>query len=95
MSRPLQVYLDEAEHLRLEAWAREKGWTKSQAVRFALRAATHQPTGDPLLDAAGMVDGLTADASERVDHYLAESYVAEPIAKYRGAGGRKRSSVRR
>lgn len=95
MNRPLQVYLDDGEHLRLEEWAREKGWTKSQAVRIALRAATHRPTGDPLLDASGMVDGLPADASERVDHYLAETYVAEPASKYQVAGVRKRSGVRR
>ena len=72
MSRPLHVYLDDDEHLRLEQWAREHGWTKSQAVHFALRAAMDRPAGDPLLDASGMVDGLPADVSERVDHYLAE-----------------------
>jgi hypothetical protein len=95
MSRPLQVYLDESEHLRLEEWAREKGWTKSQAVRIALRAATQKPSGDPLLDAGGMVDGLPPDASERVDHYLAETYVAEPASKYQVTGARKRPRVRR
>jgi hypothetical protein len=95
MNRPLQVYLDEREHQRLQEWARERGWTKSQAVRFALRAATRQATGDPLIDAAGMVDGLPADASERVDHYLAEIYVAEPASKYGLDSARKRSRVRR
>jgi len=95
MSRPLQVYLEEEDHLRLEAWAREKGWTKSQAVRFALRAATHQPIGDPLLDAAGMVEGLPPDASERIHHYLEESYVAESPSKYTKSDDRKRTRVRR
>lgn len=95
MSRPLQVYLEEGEYARLEQWALEKGWTKSQAVRVALRAATQKPSGDPLLDAAGMVDGLPADVSERIDHYLAETYVAEPASQYRIARGAKRSRVRR
>ena len=37
MSRPLQVYLEDAELERLETWARQRGWTKSQAVRLVLR----------------------------------------------------------
>ena len=36
MSRPLQVFLDEADLDRLDAWARARGWTKSQAVRNAI-----------------------------------------------------------
>lgn len=35
MSRPLQVYLDDAEWEGLERWARARGWTRSQAVRAA------------------------------------------------------------
>lgn len=95
MMRPLQVYLDEPDLERLEEWAKERGWTKSQAVRVAVRALTHRTVGDPLLDSAGMIDGLPADASERIDSYLAESYVAESAPKYQAAAGRKRSRVRR
>jgi hypothetical protein len=40
MKRPLQVYLDEVDLARLETWSRERGWTKTQAVRAALRALT-------------------------------------------------------
>jgi hypothetical protein len=77
MGRPLQVYLDEAELKRLERWARERKWTKSQAVRVAIRALTRSDDGEALLRASGMIDGLPADCSERFDHYLEESFVAE------------------
>src|SRR5438876_53599 len=40
MNRPLQVYLDERDLARLEAWARARGWTKSRAIRAAVRALT-------------------------------------------------------
>src|SRR5437763_699692 len=40
MSKPLQVYLEERELARLAAWARARGWTKSQAIRAAVRALT-------------------------------------------------------
>ena len=58
MSRPLQVYLDEADLQKLEAWAASRGWTKSQAIRAAVRALTRSPQADPLLAASGMIDGL-------------------------------------
>ena len=75
MSRPLQVFLDEAELDRLEAWARARGWTKSQAVRAAVRALTRSRDEDPLLRASGMIEGLPPDASEQFDRYLNESFV--------------------
>jgi len=63
MKKPLQVYLDDADLERLEGWARDRGWTKSQAVRLALRALTRIPERDPLLSASGMIDGLPEDLS--------------------------------
>jgi hypothetical protein len=95
MERPLQVYLEEADLARLEAWARERGWTKSQAVRLAIRALTRSPAEDPLLSASGMIDGLTADASQHFDRYLAETFVAEKSARYRTRERRPRKALRR
>ena len=83
MSRPLQVYLEDAELERLESWARRRGWTKSQAVRVAVRALTRAPEDDPLLAASGMVDGLPPDLSQHLDRYLRETFVAEPRPPYR------------
>ena len=93
MSRPVQVYLDEAEIRRLEAWARRRGWTKSQVVRAALRLLTRSEQDDPLLTASGMLDGLPPDLSERFGRYLAETFVATPRAAYRAR--RARPAVRR
>jgi len=91
MSRPLQVYLDDAELERLEACARGRGWTKSQVVRAALRVFTRAPEDDPLLAASGMIDGLPADGSERFDHYLNQTYVAERPPPY----GTRRTRAKR
>ena len=89
MTRPLQIYLDDSDFDRLEKWAGEHGWTKSQTVRFALRALTRVPEEDPLLSASGMIDGLPEDASVNVDHYLMEAYVAEKKPRYRKTRRRK------
>jgi len=89
MRRPLQVYLEDSELDRLEKWADERGWTKSQAVRFALRALTRVPEEDPLLSASGMIDGLPEDASVNHDLYLLEAYVSEKGTRYRKALRRK------
>jgi hypothetical protein len=84
MTKPLQVYMDEHELERLEIWARARGWTKSQAVRAAIRALTREREEDPLLTACGMIEGLPADLSEHVDRYLEETFVAEKaVAPYR------------
>jgi hypothetical protein len=77
MSKPLQVYLDDHEMELLEAWVLERGWTKSQAVRAAVRALTRSRDEDPLLGACGMIDGLPKDLSRRIDDYLEELFVAE------------------
>jgi hypothetical protein len=83
MTKPLQVYLDDEELRRLEQWTAERGWSKSQAVRTALRALTRIPEEDPLLSASGMIDALPEDLSERFDRYLQETYVAENRPRYR------------
>ncbi len=95
MARPFQVYLDDEDHRRLEAWARGRGWTKSQAVRVAIRALTRPPVDDPLLELSGDIDGLPADMSENFDRYLNATFVAEPLAPYRAPRRRTRSTVRR
>jgi hypothetical protein len=94
MSRPLQVYLDERDLERLEVWARERGWTKSQAIRVAVRALTRRPATDPILELSGDIDDLPADLSANFKRYLNETYVAEPRAPYR-TRRRSRPAVRR
>jgi Ribbon-helix-helix protein, copG family len=95
MARPLQVYLDERDLERLEAWARERGWTKSQAIRAAVRVLTRRPAEDPVLELSGDIDGLSADLSLNFDRYLDETFVAEPRAPYRARRRRSRTTVRR
>jgi hypothetical protein len=95
MARPLQVYLDDRDLQRLDAWAREHGWTKSQAVRVAIRALTRRPAEDPLLDLSGDLDGLPEDLSESFDRYVNETFVAEPPGRYRARRRRTRPPVRR
>ncbi len=86
MKRPLQIYLNQTDFERLEKWAKGRGWTKSQALRVAIRALTGAGGEDPLLSASGMIDGLPEDLSQNIDRYLQETYVAE-----RKTGYRKRS----
>ena len=95
MSRPLQVYLDDDDLERLDAWARERGWTKSQAIRVAVRALTRRPAEDPLLELSGDIDGLPPDLSESFDRHLNTTFVAEPPAPYRTARRRSRTALRR
>jgi hypothetical protein len=95
MARPVQVYLDEQDLRRLDAWARERGWTKSQAVRAAIRALTRQAAEDPVLELSGTLDGLPEDLSESFDRYLNETFVAAPSAPYRARRRRTRAPVRR
>ena len=95
MARPLQVYLDDQDLGRLEAWARERGWTKSQAIRVAVRALTRKPADDPLLGLSGDIDGLPADLSANFQRYLDETFVAESPAPYRTSRRRSTRPVRR
>ena len=90
MSRPFQVYLDDKDLARLEAWAHQRGWTKSQAVRVAIRALTRSPADEPLLELSGDIDGLPEDLSEHFDRYLNETFVAEPLGPYRARRRRTR-----
>jgi hypothetical protein len=84
--------LDEEDLNRLEVFARERGWTKSQAVRAAVRALTRRPSSDPVLALSGDIDGLPPDLSREFDRHLDGTFVAEPPAKYRA---RRRTTVRR
>jgi hypothetical protein len=95
MSRPLQVYLDDAELSRLEEWSRQRGWSKSQAVRVAIRALTRAPAADPLLALSGYVDGLPVDCSEQFERYLKEAVVAETAPCYRPRPRRAGRRLRR
>jgi hypothetical protein len=88
------VYLDDDDLARLEAWTQQRGWTKSQAIRAAVRALTRRPAEDPLLELSGDIDGLPADLSEGFERHLNETFVAEPPAPYR-ARCRARPTVRR
>lgn len=92
MSTPLQVYLDDDDLARLDAFARERGWTKSQVIRAAVRALTRRPASDPLLELSGDIDGLPPDLSREFHRYLNETYIAEPHPPYRA---RRRTTVRR
>ncbi len=94
MSKPLQVYLDEAELERLEAFSSARGWTKSQTIRAAIRALTRERGEDPILELSGDIEGLPADFSENFHQHLNETFVAEPSGTYR-ARRRSRSTVRR
>jgi hypothetical protein len=93
MARPLQVYVDENELKQLEAWSKKRGWTKSQAVRAALRALTRAEVDDPLLAASGMIQGLPADLSANVDRAIEETFVATPASQAKKS--RPRRSLRR
>jgi hypothetical protein len=95
MPRPLQVFLDDADLDRLDAWARERGWTKSQAIRVAVRALTRKPADDPLLELSGDIDGLPPDLSANFRRYLDETFVAESPAPYRTNRRRSARPVRR
>ena len=90
MRRPLQVYLEEADVVRLQRWCTERNVTKSQVVRAAVRAFIRPAGQDPLLDLSGAFAELPRDASARFDQYLEESYVAERPARY---GRRRRGSA--
>jgi hypothetical protein len=95
MSKPLQVYLEERELARLAAWARARGWTKSQAIRAAVRALTRSREEDPLLASSGMLDALPPDVSEQFDRHLEETFVAKTAARQPGKKRPARPALRR
>jgi hypothetical protein len=94
MSKPLQVYLDERDLKDLGAWAKARGWTKSQAIRAAVRALV-RPEEDPILSLSGIATGLPPDASVNFNKYFAETFVAERSAPYRTKRRRAPKLVRR
>jgi Ribbon-helix-helix protein, copG family len=70
MGTRLRVYLDDKDLERLEVWRRERGCTRSQAIRLAVRALTRTPLDDPLLGLSGDIDCLPADLSANFKRYL-------------------------
>jgi hypothetical protein len=83
LTRPLQVYLDDVEWERLEEWAADHGWTKSQAIRAAIRALTRPKEEDPILSLSGTIQDLSPDLSDRFSEAIAETFVvAERSPKY-------------
>ena len=95
MTRPLQVYLPVRDLERLTSWASRRGWTKSQAVRVAVRALTKEEGADPLLNASGMIEGLPADLSAEFDRHLEETFVVKTPAVRPPRRKPSRSRVRR
>jgi hypothetical protein len=95
MRRPIQVYLDDADLERLEQWAGARGWTKSRAIRLAVRALTRPAASDPILELSGMFEGLPADLSENFERYLDQTYVAEDAPAYGTRRSRPKSRLRR
>ncbi len=90
LAKPLQVYLEKDDMARLDRWSKERGCTKSEAVRVAIRALTRKPSSDPLLSLSGCIVGGPSDLSENVDRYLNETYVAEKAPRYRRSAARRR-----
>jgi hypothetical protein len=95
MTRPLQIYMDEEDLARLETWSRKRGWSKSQAVRVAVRALTKAKGEDPLVRASGMVEGLPSDLSANFDRYLEETFVVKTSKGRKAKGKPARTRVRR
>ncbi|HUI25915.1 MAG TPA: CopG family transcriptional regulator [Candidatus Kryptonia bacterium] len=95
--KPLQVYVDDTELENLDAWARQRGWTKSQAIRAAIHALTRPgKEEDAILELSGMIhDGLPPDASEKFDRYLDHTYVAERAPTYPAPRSQRRTRARR
>ncbi len=92
MPKPLQVFVDEDELARLDQWSKQRGWTKSQAIRVALRVLTGGDDTDPLLSASGMIHGLPKNMSSQIDRALQETFVAssKPSSSKRQAKRRVR-----
>jgi hypothetical protein len=95
MTRPLQIYVEEKDLARLETWSRRRGWSKSQAVRVAIRALTTPRERDPLLGASGMIHGLPSDLSADFGRYLEETFVVTTPKKRATKRKQTRARVRR
>jgi hypothetical protein len=77
------------------AVGRERGWTKSRAIRLAVRTLTRPAASDPILELSGMFEGLPADLSENFDRHLNQTYVAEHAPAYGVRRSRAKSRLRR
>src|SRR2546427_12304105 len=95
MTPPFKVSVDERDPALLGGGARARGWTKSQAIRAAVRALPRPAAEDPLLELSGLTDGLPPDSSEHFNRYFAETIVAERPAADRARRRRTRKPVRR
>jgi hypothetical protein len=84
--KPLQVLVAEDELERLERWSKGRGWTKSQTIRFAIRALTNDKG---IMSASGLIEGLPEDLSRSIDAYLAEAHVAVPAPRRRGTRAKR------
>lgn len=81
MRRAVRVYLEVEDLDRLDTYARERGWTRSRALRTAVRMLTGRPEDDdPLLDLSGDLDGLPANLSTCFDRELSKSFALAPAA---------------
>jgi hypothetical protein len=84
--KPLQVLVAKDELDRLERWSKGRGWTKSQTIRFAIRALTND---EGIMSASGLIEGLPEDLSRHLDAYLAEAHVASAPPRRRGARAKR------
>jgi hypothetical protein len=75
---PVQVYLDDEDHGRLQHLARRLGLSMAETLRVALRRLAAEDWGedDPLLRLAGSLEGgeVPADLSTRHDEYAVSGY---------------------
>ena len=79
--KPLQVNGESSELEQLERFSRARGWTKSQAVRVAVRALVRSSEPDPLLRGSGMIEGLPEDLSANFAEHLEETFVVQKTKK--------------
>jgi hypothetical protein len=84
--KPLQVLVAEDELERLERWSKGRGWTKSQTIRFAIRALTNDKG---IMSASGLIEGLPEDMSQNIDAYLADAHVSNAPPRRRGVRAKR------
>ena len=84
MARPISIYLDEGELAGLEDWARERGWPRSRAIRFAIRELVRPAADDPILGVSGMFEPRAGGVE-----LLANSPALMPASGKRAARSRR------
>lgn len=82
----LTTYLEEPDLARLEVFARERGWARSQAARAAIRALLRQRSSDPVLDLSGDIDGLPRDLGRKFGRHLNATFKTHRFGVYRVRG---------